>query len=76
MGIKEKKLDKGRTMRFTIYILREKELDYDYGEWVNVRTTIYLQEARVWRDSSNPWAFMRSFDMMELEIPDDMVWGK
>ena len=63
-------------MKLNIYVLRERKIDYDCNTyWDNVKSTIYWHEARELEDSSEDW-LERDFDVMELEIPDDMVWEK
>ena len=65
-------------MKLTIYVLREKEHDWDCAtDWKNTKSTIYWHEAREWKESGRIAHYStRDFDMMQIEIPDDIVWEK
>jgi len=67
-------------MKLTIYVLKEKVINYDQDtHWSNIKSTTYWHEARGWKDSSTSntfYAIKRGFDTMQVEIPDSVVWSK
>lgn len=64
-------------MKLTVYVLKEKEIDYDCNtEWSNTKTTIFPDEAKSWKDSAQPYWYNRDFDMMQVEIPVDFIMEK
>lgn len=64
-------------MNLTIYVLKEKEIDYDCNTyWNNIKTTVFPNEARDWKESAQPYWCSRDFDIMQVEIPDNFIMEK
>ena len=61
-------------MKLTVYVLRRLNLLYD--TWENTKVTTSWTEARDWKASVTGCIKDKDFDMMQIEIPDDMVWEK
>lgn len=61
-------------MNLTIYVLKRLNLYYD--TWENVKVTTSWVEARKWKESATGCIKDRDFDMMQVEIPDDIIWEK